>query len=151
MGPHDRGGKRTDDRQLRKFRQFFSQTLRSDLPSGESRLYRLRARGSTPLCSTRKPCRSRSARFFRAHFSVVQSMQILHSCPWYITQGLSFAACDPSHLFPPGHTRLANTPRILTINNTVQPCNRPWRSLCNSKSDLKTGFSACHHRHSSRR
>ena len=72
-------------------------------------------RGSTPLCSTRKPCRSKSARFFRAHFSVVQSMQILHSCPWYITQGFSFAACDPSHLFPPGHTRLANTPRILRL------------------------------------
>ena len=66
-------------------------------------------------CSTRKPCRSIPARFFRAHFSVVQSMQILHSCPWYITQGFSFAACDPSHLFPPGHTRLANTPRILRL------------------------------------
>ena len=108
-------------------------------------------RGSTPLCSTRKPCRSKSVRFFRAHFSVVQSMQILHSCPWYITQGFSFAACDPSHLFPPGHTRLANTPRILTINSTVQPCNRLWRSHCNSMSGLKTDFSACRHRHGSRR
>ena len=35
-------------------------------------------RGSTPLCSTRKPCRSKPARFFRACFSSNQSMQILH-------------------------------------------------------------------------
>ena len=30
------------------------------------------------LCSTRKPCRSKPARFFRACFSSNQSMQILH-------------------------------------------------------------------------
>ena len=33
-------------------------------------------RGSTPLCSTRKPCRSKPARFFHAHFSANRSMQV---------------------------------------------------------------------------
>ena len=38
-----------------------------------------------------------------------------------------------------------------TINNTVQPCNRLWRLHCNSMSGLKIDFSACRHRHGSRR
>ena len=52
-------------------------------------------RGSTPLCSTRKPCRSKPARFFCACFSSNQSMQILHGSPWGIPQGFSFALCGP--------------------------------------------------------
>ena len=53
-------------------------------------------RGSTPLCSTRKPCRSKPARFFHARFSVTHDMQILHSNPWGIPQGFYFALCGPA-------------------------------------------------------
>ena len=42
-----------DDRQWRKSRQFRPQRTGSELPSGESRPCSLRARGSTPLCSTK--------------------------------------------------------------------------------------------------
>ena len=45
-------GKAADDLQWRKSHRRLSQPIRSDLPSGESRLYRLRIRGSTPPLTT---------------------------------------------------------------------------------------------------
>ena len=64
-------GAGTDDCQWQKYHQCQPQPIRSELPSGQSRLHRLRNRGSTPLCSTRKPCRTKPARFFHTHFQPI--------------------------------------------------------------------------------
>ena len=50
-----RRGKEIDDRQWRIFHRFLSQTQRSDLPSGESRLLSLRNVGSSPTVTTEIP------------------------------------------------------------------------------------------------
>ena len=89
--------------------------IRGISTDGSARHSHCRGQGFDSPMLHKKTLQIKVCKVFRAHFSVVQSMQILHSCPWYITQGFSFAACDPSHLFPPGHTRLANTPRILRL------------------------------------